>query len=77
MKRFIQGLEWSMIFIAHIALLKWILYVLKNTGHMTMDVVFYHFLGMSIAGGLLIRTCAYLAKRRYLQDGGKILKPNE
>ncbi len=46
------------IFIAHIALLYWMLYVLKNAGMMTFNVVMAHFVGLAIFGSSLIITTA-------------------
>lgn len=57
-----------MILIAHIVLLKWILYTLYEGGVLPFKTLMYHFLGISISGGLLIRTCAYIYKRQYLKE---------
>ena len=63
-QRFIQ----FMILIAHIVLLKWILYTLYEGGVLPFSTLLYHFLGISIFGALLIRTCAYIYKREYLKE---------
>jgi apolipoprotein N-acyltransferase len=56
------------ILIAHLILLKWILYTLYEGGVLPFSTLLYHFLGMSIYGALLIRTCAYIYKRQYLKE---------
>ena len=60
--------EQILIFIAHIALLKWILYTLHNGGVLESTTLLLHFVGMGIYGALLIRGCAYLAKKRHLKE---------
>lgn len=57
-----------MILLAHIALLKWILYTLWEGGVLPFKTLMYHFIGISISGALLIRTCAYIYKREYLKE---------
>lgn len=56
------------ILIAHIALLKWILYTLYEGGVLPFRTLMYHFIGISVAGAVLIRTCAYIYKRQYLKE---------
>lgn len=56
------------ILIAHIVLLKWILYTLYEGGVLPFSTLLYHFLGMSIYGAILIRTCAWIYKRQYLKE---------
>ena len=56
------------ILIAHIVLLKWILYTLWEGGVLPFKTLMYHFAGISIYGALLIRTCAYIYKRQYLKE---------
>lgn len=56
------------ILIAHLVLLKWILYTLYQGGVLPFETLLYHFLGISIYGALLIRTCAYIYKRQYLKE---------
>lgn len=63
-QRFVQ----LVIFIAHIILLKWILYTLYEGGILPFTTLLYHFLGISIYGAVLIRTCAYIYKRQYLKE---------
>lgn len=57
-----------LILIAHIALLKWILYTLYEGGVLPFTTLLFHFAGISVAGGLLIFTCAQIYKRRYLKE---------
>jgi apolipoprotein N-acyltransferase len=63
-QRFIQ----LIILIAHLVLLKWILYTLSEGGILPFNTLLYHFLGISIYGALLIRTCAYIYKKQYLKE---------
>lgn len=56
------------IFIAHIVLLKWILYTLQEGGILPFKALLFHFLGISAYGAILIRTCAYIYKRQYLKE---------
>lgn len=56
------------ILIAHLVLLKWILYTLYEGGILPFKILLYHFLGISTYGALLIRTCAYIYKRQYLKE---------
>jgi hypothetical protein len=65
-----RGLQ-LVILIAHLVLLKWILYTLYEGGVLPFKTLLYHFLGISVYGALLIRTCAFIYKRQYekeLQD---------
>lgn len=57
--------QFIIIFILHILLLGWIFYVLNHSGSMATSLVFYHFLGISLSGALLIRLCAFIAFKRY------------
>lgn len=43
-------------------------YTLANSGRLTMTAVFYHFIGMSIMGALLIRGTAYWARHHYVKE---------
>lgn len=63
-QRFVQ----LIILIAHIVLLKWILYTLYEGGVLPFKTLLFHFLGISVYGALLIRTCAYIYKRQYLRE---------
>ena len=65
---FNQRMTQLAILIAHLVLLKWILYTLYEGGVLPFKILMYHFLGISIYGGLLIRTCAYIYKRQYLKE---------
>jgi len=59
------------ILVAHLVLLKWILYTLYEGGVLPFKSLMYHFLGISIYGALLIRTCAYIYKRQYQKELAK------
>lgn len=63
-----QRLIQLLILIAHLVLLYWILYTLHEGGILPFKTVMFHFLGISIYGGVLIRTCAYIYKRQYLKE---------
>ena len=56
------------ILILHLILLKWMYFVLSNSGAFTITEVFYHFIGMSIMGAVLIRGCAYWARYHYVKE---------
>ena len=56
------------ILLAHLALLQWILYTLYEGGVLPFKTLMLHFLGISVSGGLLIRTCAYIYKRQYERE---------
>ena len=56
------------ILVAHLVMLKWILYTLYEGGVLPFKTLLFHFLGISIYGALLIRTCAYIYKRQYLKE---------
>lgn len=57
-----------LILVAHLILLKWILYTLYEGGVLPFSTLLYHFLGISIYGAVLIRTCAWIYKRQYLKE---------
>lgn len=61
-------LQQLLILILHLILLKWMFYTLTHAGMLTMDKVFYHFIGMSIMGALLIRGTAYWARHHYIKN---------
>jgi apolipoprotein N-acyltransferase len=63
-----QRLTQLLILIAHVVLLKWILYTLYEGGVLPFKELLFHFLGISVYGALLIRTCAYIYKRQYLKE---------
>ena len=56
------------ILVLHLILLKWMFYTLSNSGRLPTAVVFYHFIGMSIMGALLIRGSAYWARHHYIKE---------
>lgn len=57
-----------LIFIAHMVLLSWILYTLYEGGILPFKTLLFHFLGISVYGALLIRSCAYYYKRQYEKE---------
>ena len=63
-----QRIVQLIIFVAHIVLLKWILYTLSEGGVLPFKTLLYHFLGISVYGALLIRTCAFIYKRQYEKE---------
>ncbi|HXH75960.1 MAG TPA: hypothetical protein VNJ08_13395 [Bacteriovoracaceae bacterium] len=63
-----QRITQAVIFLAHLILLKWILYTLSEGGVLPFYTVLFHFLGISVYGALLIRTCAYIYKRQYEKE---------
>jgi apolipoprotein N-acyltransferase len=56
------------ILIAHLVLLIWIIFTLYEGGILPFKTLLLHFLGISVYGAVLIRTCAYLYKRQYLKE---------
>ena len=70
-ENFSQRLTQALILVAHIVLLKWIVYTLYEGGILPFKDLLFHFLGISIFGALLIRTCAYIYKRQYLKELAK------
>lgn len=74
MKNFIQKynlwyrFQQLVIVVLHLILLRWIYYVLSNSGAFAISEVFYHFIGISIMGALLIRGCAYWGRYHYLKE---------
>ena len=46
------------IFFAHLFLLAWMIFVLKNAGNMSFQQVLWHFVGLAIFGAGLIITSA-------------------
>ena len=65
------------IFVLHLILLRWMFYVLSNSGRMATVEVFYHFLGMSAMGALLIRGSAYWARHHYIKEIKRDLEDND
>lgn len=64
--RLIPWMEKGFILLAHLILLKWILFVLFSGGLFSTSLLLVHFLGMAIFGAFLIRGTAYLIKRRHI-----------
>jgi sugar phosphate permease len=56
------------ILVLHLILLKWIMYVLSESGTLPMDQVFFHFLGLSIFGASLIRGSAHWAHVHWVRE---------
>jgi hypothetical protein len=56
------------ILVAHLVLLKWIIYTLYEGGVLPFNTLMYHFLGISVYGGVLIRFCAWFYNRQYLKE---------
>jgi apolipoprotein N-acyltransferase len=56
------------ILLAHLFLLNWIIYTLYEGGILPFKTLMYHFIGISVYGGLLIRFCAWFYKRKYLKE---------
>jgi apolipoprotein N-acyltransferase len=71
-----QRLIQLFILIAHLVLLKWILYTLYEGGILPLDTLLYHFLGISVYGALLIRLCAFIYKRQYIKELEKNAEQN-
>lgn len=67
-ENFAQRVVQLIIFVAHIVLLKWILYTLSEGGVLPFKTLLFHFLGISVYGALLIRTCAFIYKRQYEKE---------
>lgn len=63
-----QRLMQLLILVAHLALLQWILYTLYEGGVLPFKSLMLHFLGISVSGALLIRTCAFIYKRQYEKE---------
>jgi hypothetical protein len=57
-----------LILVLHLILLKWILYTLYEGGVLPMDKLIYHFIGIALFGGGLIRFTAWITKRQYLKN---------
>lgn len=56
------------ILVAHLVLLRWIVYTLMEGGVLPFKTLMYHFLGISLYGALLIRFCAWFYRRQYLKE---------
>ena len=63
-KKFKDFFEWIVILPAHLFLLFWMLYILKESGGFPMKDVLVHFMGMAVYGALLIwGTSFYMRKK--------------
>lgn len=67
-KNYWYRLQQLIIFVLHMILLKWMYYTLSNSGSLSTTEVFYHFIGMSVMGAVLIRGCAAWARYHYLKE---------
>lgn len=67
-ENFWYRMQQLLIVILHLILLKWMYYVLSNSGAFSMTHVLYHFIGIAIMGAVLIRGCAYWANYHYLKE---------
>ncbi len=67
-ENFSQRMLQIFIFVAHIVLLKWIIYTLYEGGVLPFKTLLYHFLGISVYGAVLIRFCAFVYKRQYMKE---------
>ena len=56
------------ILVAHLIMLKWIIYTLSEGGVLPFKTLMYHFLGISAFGAALIRFCAWFYKKQYLKE---------
>ncbi len=63
------------ILVAHLMLLKWMIYALSESGTLSTMHVMLHFTGMALYGALLIRGTAYWARRRYIKETGNDVLP--
>ncbi|MBY0416010.1 MAG: hypothetical protein K2Q18_17695 [Bdellovibrionales bacterium] len=61
-------LQQLIILVLHLILLRWMFYILANSGRLSMVDVFYHFIGMSVMGACLIRGSAYWARHHYVKE---------
>ncbi len=61
-------LQLFIILVLHLVLLRWMFFTLTNSGRMQTTEVFYHFIGMSIMGALLIRGSAFWANHHYVKE---------
>lgn len=57
-----------LILLAHLFLLAWILYTLYEGGVLPFKTLTLHFVGISIYGAVLIRSCAYYYNLQYQKE---------
>ena len=60
-----KHVEFFLLFVAHIILLAYMIFVVTQLGQAKMSTVFTHFVILGLYGGGLIRLCAFLAKKRW------------
>ena len=68
----IYRIQQFLIFIIHIALLSWIIFVLHESGQMPMKSVILHFTGMAFVGATLIFGTAQWAKYHHKKNTGQL-----
>lgn len=61
-------IEQAFILLAHLVLLKWILYALSEGGTMATTSLLLHFLGMALYGSSLIAFCSWRARQRHRNE---------
>ncbi|MBT6326068.1 MAG: hypothetical protein HOJ35_08865 [Bdellovibrionales bacterium] len=61
-------LQQVIIFLIHIFLLVWIIFILKNASIYSTKEITFHFMGMAIYGATLIYGTAQWAKRHHLKS---------
>ncbi len=61
-------LQQLIILVLHLILLRWMYFTLANSGRLPTTEVFYHFIGMSMMGALLIRGSAFWANHHYVKE---------
>ncbi len=64
----VYRLQQLFILLAHLILLKWMVYSLSEAGTLPVLEVLLHFTGMALYGGLLIRGTAYWAQHHYRKE---------
>jgi apolipoprotein N-acyltransferase len=67
-ERVFYRLQQLFILIAHLLLLWWMLYTLREGGLLPVELVLAHFVGMSLYGALLIRGTAWWARHHFVQE---------
>jgi len=65
---------WIATFILHLVLLTWILWVLQQSGLWSLENIFWHFMGLSSFGAVLIMGTAKITKYIHLLEWKKYHK---
>ena len=75
MSKAMTSLFYVLIFFAHLLLLYWMIYVLKDAGNMSFNRVMFHFIGLALFGSGLIVTSAlgikHIQKKEWKQKHSK------